>query len=156
MKRKAGTMGPFQYVNRSTYAWSAALILLGVPVLLAAVVALLVPEAVEFASHVNKACTIVLALLTGGRLADAGYQYWVGAVPVLVIGVALPAIAGAALILLEINQEQIGIAGSGSIHLLLVLFCVWAGTRKPVPRPGPENGLGGKRIESRRPTGPRL
>jgi hypothetical protein len=147
-------MGPFQYVNRLTYAWSAALILLGAPILLA-VFALLVPEAVEFAVYLNKACTLVLALLTGGRVADAGYQYWVGAVPVLVIGVALPAIAGPALILLEIDREQIEIAGSGGIQLMLLLFCVWAGTRKPVPRQGPDNRLGDNPIE-RRPTGPRI
>ena len=147
-------MGPFQYVNRLTYAWSAPPILLGAPILLAGF-ALLVPEAVEFASHVNKACTIVLALLTGGRVADAGYQYWIGAVPVLVIGIAIPAIGGAALILLGIDGEQVGIWGSGSIHLLLVLFCIWAGTRKPVPRQGANDKLGDRRTESR-PTGPRI
>jgi|EndMetStandDraft_2_1072991.scaffolds.fasta_scaffold241931_2 hypothetical protein len=150
-------MGPFQYVSRLTYAWSAALILLGVPILLAAVVALLVPEATEFASFLNKACTIVLALLTGGRVADAGYQYWVGAIPVVVIGLGVAQIAGPVLVLLELDasvRELSELVVMAVTLVSLIGFAVWAGTRKPVPRQGAGEKPGDKR-ESR-PTGPRI
>src|SRR5262245_11793916 len=113
-------MGPLQYVNRSQYAWMMAVLLLGMPVILLAAWAT-VPSIEPSFKYISTACLVTVALLTGSRLADAGYRRWVGISLVLIVGVGLPAIAGGGVVfLLAREQRELGIAGA--VLVLLILF----------------------------------
>jgi hypothetical protein len=128
-----------------------AILILGAPFILA-LVKTAAPEIVRFFGYVNLACLIVIALLTGGRLADAGYRRWVGTASVLAIGVGLPVVAGLGLafVLPGGQTELILVAALAGMVVVLLIFVIWAGTRRSVAHEDPDDGLGDSRIESRR------
>lgn len=127
----------FPPINRKYFFWSiAALVLLQV---VATVGANFMPFPGWLASAFNTSMTIVVALLTGVRLADAGYRFWVGVATILFLIWGLPTI-GVFLAFFAFGVSKADVLSNAPLIALGVLlvvaaFIVWAGTRASVGKP---------------------
>jgi hypothetical protein len=128
---------PFPPMTRKYFFWSiVALVLLQV---MATVADNFVAIPVWLARSFNTSVTVVIALVTGARLADAGYRFWVGTAAILALIWALPAIGVFLAILVfgvtkadVLSNAPLGVIG---IVLAVFVFVIWAGTRASVARP---------------------
>src|SRR5262245_34839033 len=75
-------------LDRMTYFWAMLLLLVAVPVVEWSIVQFVAPLE-DYLMYINYVCCAVAAVLTGWRLADAGYPLWAG-----VAGFILCAFAG--------------------------------------------------------------
>ena len=132
-------VNPFPPINRKHFFWSmTALVVLQV---VATVAANFMPIPSGLAGAFNTSITIVIALLTGARLVDAGYRFWVGVAAILCLIWVLPAIGifVAFLVFGFTKADVLAHAPLMVIGILLVVgaFIIWAGTRASTARPPP-------------------
>jgi hypothetical protein len=128
---------PGQYLTRVAYAWTMAVLIIAVPVL-EWILWRLYPNFERFSAYVNTGVFCAIAIFTGARLADAGYRRWFGVAGVFLIGIGTPigsALVGIFVLRLR-TQELMALLPVFAIALTLVLivFVVWAGTRRSAPR----------------------
>ena len=120
-------------LDRKRYLWWMIVLLVVLPAA-QYVLWMTFPAYEAFAQYVNTTILCLIALATGARLADAGYQRWIGilgivfvdvVLPMLVIFAAMATLSSAALHILWIAPASM-IGGK----LLLLAFVIWAGTRR--------------------------
>lgn len=152
---------PLKSLGRRPYAWMMVFLIAGVPAIQFALIA--IAPATErylepFFRPIGTATVVCIALFTGARLVDAGYRRWIGITLTFAIMIAIPAIAGVAYAFLlrpHFPSEPFFLVTVGVTMIALVLFVIWAGTRRSVPRAagleaaGLDDGLG-TRNEARR------
>ena len=118
-----------KYMDRRTYAWIMVTLILG------SMGAAFIPGFARMALPFNIAFLAVTALLTGARLAHAGYRRWLGiaGVPGIIIGLPfISAFIDAAVFRARADniKPSVVVAATG----LFFAFITWAGTR-----PGQQN-----------------
>jgi hypothetical protein len=143
-------MNPLLRVGRRGYA--LAMVLLFVVLPLAVFLAGQIFAAIlDYATYINTALFIVIALVTGGRFADAGYPRWAGILAVFAIGGGIPICAAlVAVLVLRLSESTLthfSLAIIGIAMAALLALVVWAGTRKPEEEFDPQDTS--RRIEPR-------
>ena len=91
----------------------------------------------QLVSAINMAITVVTAMWTGWRLADAGYPRWLGLAGVFSIVLLLP-LFGVLFGLVAFRIQPAQIMQSApyvvlSIMFVLLIFLIWGGTRPSAP-----------------------
>jgi hypothetical protein len=124
----------FKFVNRRQYFWMMLALFVGLPIG-GAVLFAIFPSLESLSNPINTAVLLLMAMLTGGRLADAGYRRWIGYMGVFVLGLVGPivmilvVIFGFGVQVFELLLWPLIIA----CVLALLAFVVWAGTRPTIP-----------------------
>src|SRR5215510_11647641 len=117
-------------IDRKTYALIMVVLLLG------SIGLGFVPGLDRVAKGVNVAILMVMALLTGARLVDAGYPRWIGITGVFGLTLGLPAVATlTALLAAGMGAADLIVPIAAVCVLLVLVFCIWAGTRPTLRDP---------------------
>jgi hypothetical protein len=120
-------------LDRKRYLWWMIVLLIVLPAA-QYVVWVTVPAYEAFAQYANTTIVFLIALATGARLADAGYQRWIGIVGILCVAVVLPMlIIFAAMAMLSsaaLHILWIAPASMTGGTMLLLAFVIWVGTRR--------------------------
>ena len=111
-------------IDRRTYA------LIMVALFVGSIALGFVPGFDRLAKGANLGILVVMALLTGARLVDAGYPRWMGITGVFGLTLGLPFVATLTLLVAAGMRAVDMIVPIALVCVLLVLvFCIWVGTR---------------------------
>jgi hypothetical protein len=72
----------FKFVNWRQYFWMMLALFVGLPIG-GAVLFTICPSLESLSNPINTVVLVLMAMLTGGRLADAGHRRWIGYMGVL-------------------------------------------------------------------------